>query len=123
MDLLGGCGRETGEHLEKTEQLCYLGFGHKTAHRLYALLERCLKVMEKSQNSRARKSLRFLLKSLLKMLSSWSLNKKKQKMIALFQKYLFLCNTLLENFLKVGYSLSPAPPCYCQHTRLFLSSL
>lgn len=78
---------------------------------------------EKNQNSRVRKSLRFLLKFLLKMLPSWSLNKKKQKIILLFQKYLFLNNTLPENFLIVGYSLSPALPCYSQHTRLCLSSL
>lgn len=51
MDLLGVGGgvvvEGTGEHLEKTEQLCYLGFGHKTVHRLHDLLERCLKVMKK----------------------------------------------------------------------------
>lgn len=44
----------TGEHLDKTEQLLYLGFGHKVIHRLHYLSRKCVKVIEKSYNSRAR---------------------------------------------------------------------
>lgn len=42
--------------------------------------------LEKSQNSRTRKSLGFLLKSFKKMWSSWSLNKEKQKTFVLCPK-------------------------------------
>lgn len=60
--------------------------------------------LEKSQNSRTRKSLGFLLKSFKKMWSSWSLNKESKRHLFYVRKYLFLYSTLLENFLTAGYN-------------------
>ena len=107
----------TREHLEKTPYLWYLRFSYKATNRLCALLEKCLKIKEKSQNSRASKGFVLFIRTFKKIwLPSISIRK-----IYFRKYYLFPYRTLHENFLKVGYRPSSLPAHYSQHARLWLS--